>query len=204
MKRFVGTFAVVVGLVFTGQLASAQESTAGGGRAEVSAFPGGGVLFTESSGTPEFGNYALGGSFTFNFNRFVGVEGEGGGSFGIDQRLDFRSGTRSVRPPNTLAYNGNAIVYPGGNNHALVPYATGGVGGLTTFERPELGVNDRTPFLTGNVGGGVKYYFNNRWGVRGDYRFFAVRAKNDAPSFFGQETRYGHRVYGGLVFNVLQ
>jgi hypothetical protein len=204
MKRFVGTFAVVVGLVFAGQLASAQEPTASGGRAEVSAFPGGGMLFTESSGTPQFGNYALGGSFTFNFNRFVGLEGEGGGSFGINQQLDLRSGTRSVRPPNTLAYNGNAIVYPGGNNHAFVPYATGGVGGLTTFERPELGVNDTTTFLTGNVGGGVKYYFNNRIGVRGDYRFFAVRAKDTAPSFFSRETQYGHRVYGGIVVNVLQ
>ena len=204
MKRLVRSVAVAVGFVLAAHVASAQESGAGAGRAEVSAFPGGGIIFTESSGTPEFGNYALGGSFTFNFNRFVGAEGEGGGSFGIDQRLDLRSGSRSVRPPTTLAYNGNAVVYPAGNNRAFVPYATVGVGGLTTFERPELGVNDRTTFLTGNVGGGVKYYFNNRWGVRADYRFFAVRAKDDAPAFFGQETRYGHRVYGGLVFNVLQ
>lgn len=69
MRRFVGTFAVVVGLVFAGQLASAQESTAGGGRAEVSV-----------SGRRH--------------------------SLHREQRLDLRSGTRSVRPPNTLAYNG--------------------------------------------------------------------------------------------------
>ena len=28
--------------------------------------------------------------------------------------------------------------------------------------------------------------------------------QDDAPSFFGQETRYGHRVYGGIVLNVLR
>ncbi len=149
MKRIVGTFAVVVGLVFAGQLASAQESTAGGGRAEVSAFPGGGILFTESSGTPEFGNYALGGSFTFNFNRFVGVEGEGGGSFGIDQRLDLRSGTRSVRPPNTLAYSGNAIVYPAGNNRAFVPYATGASSTTSTTDGASAAIIDSSPSVPG-------------------------------------------------------
>jgi outer membrane protein with beta-barrel domain len=204
MKRFVGVFVVVVGLVFAGQIASAQERGASAGREEISAFPGGGILFTESSSASDFTNYALGGSFTYNFNRFVGIEGEGGASFGVDQRLSVRNASQSVKPPNTLAYNGNAIVYPAGNNHAFVPYATGGIGGLTLFERRALGVNDTTTFLTGNVGGGVKYYFNSRWGVRGDYRFFAVRSKDDAPSFFGQETQYGHRVYGGIILNVLQ
>ena len=204
MKRFVGRFGLVVGFVLAAHIASAQESGAIAGRAEVSAFPGGGILFTEASSGPDFGNYALGGSFTYNFNRFVGLEAEGGGTFGIDQKLDLRGGQRSAEPPNTLAYNGNAVVYPIGNNHAAVPYATGGVGGLTLFERASVGVSDRTTFLTGNVGGGLKYYFNDRWGVRGDYRFFAVRSKDDAPSFFGRETRYGHRVYGGLVFNVVR
>lgn len=191
MKRFIGTFSAVVGLVFAAQLASAQESGATVGRAEVSVFPGGGILFTENSSATDFTNYALGGSFTYNFNRFVGVEAESGGSFGVDQRLNVRTGSQSVRPPNTLAYNGNAVVYPTGNNHAFVPYATGGVGGLTMFERAAVGVNDTTTFLTGNVGGGAKYYFNNRWGVRGDYRFVTVRSKDDAPSFFGQDMRYG-------------
>ena len=203
MKRFIGLL-VITGFALTASSASAQEPGGSAGRAEVSAFPGGGILFTDSNSGPDFGNYALGGSFTYNFNRFVGVEGEGGGTFGIDQKLDLRSGTRSAKPPNTLEYNGNAIVYPAGNNRAFVPYATGGVGGLTLFERSELDVNDGTTFLTGNVGGGAKYYLSDRWGVRGDYRFFAVRSQDDAPAFFGRETRYGHRVYGGIVLNVLR
>ena len=32
----------------------------------------------------------------------------------------------------------------------------------------------------------------------------AVQSKDDAPGFFGQETRYGHRVYGGVLINVLR
>ena len=40
---------------------------------------------------------------------------------------------------------------------------------------------------------------NGRWGLRGDYRFVSVRADRSAPAFFGQETRYGHRVYGGVI-----
>ena len=40
--------------------------------------------------------------------------------------------------------------------------------------------------------------------LRGDYRFVAVRSKDDAPSFFGQDTRYGHRIYGGVVINAVR
>ena len=159
MKQLIGAF-LITGFALTASVASAQESGASAGRVEIGAFPGGGILFTESSSGPDFFNYALGGSFTYNFNRFVGVEGEGGGTFGIDQKLDFRGGQRSAKPPNTLAYNGNAIVYPTGNNRAFVPYGTGGVGGLTLFDRRQLGVNDTTTFLAGNVGGGVKYYLS--------------------------------------------
>src|SRR4029450_4338440 len=69
----------------------AQEGATGAGRMEIGAFPGGGVLFTESgSGAgPHFTNLGLGGSFTFNFNKWVGVEGEGGGSIGVRQTMTF-------------------------------------------------------------------------------------------------------------------
>ena len=73
------------------------------------------------------------------------------------------------------------------------------------FQRQELGVTDNTTFLTGNVGGGLKWYApNGRWGLRADYRFIAVQSKDDAPEFFGRDTRYGHRVYAGIVVNALR
>ena len=57
----------------------------------------------------------------------------------------------------------------------------------------------------GNVGGGVKWYApNNRWGLRGDYRFSATRSKDDAPVFFGRETRYVHRVYAAVIINTVK
>jgi hypothetical protein len=59
--------------------------------------------------------------------------------------------------------------------------------------------------LTGNVGGGLKWYASNgRWGLRGDYRFVMVRDTDEAPEFFGNVSRYGHRVYGGVVITALR
>jgi len=40
--------------------------------------------------------------------------------------------------------------------------------------------------------------------LRGDYRYLAVRANDSAPAFFGQETRYGHRVYGAVIINAIR
>ena len=36
--------------------------------------------------------------------------------------------------------------------------------------------------------------------ARADYRFFAVKGTDTAPEFFAHTaTRYGHRVYGGIL-----
>jgi len=82
---------------------------------------------------------------------------------------------------------------------------TGGIGGLTMYDRAEFGVASTETFLTGNVGGGLKWYApNGRWGLRGDYRFLAVRSNDSAPAFFGQQTQYGHRVYGAVIINAVR
>jgi hypothetical protein len=73
------------------------------------------------------------------------------------------------------------------------------------LEKTGLGIKKAETFLTGNVGGGLKWYApNGRWGLRGDYRFLATQSKDDAPAFFGQDTRYGHRVYGAVVINAIR
>jgi Outer membrane protein beta-barrel domain len=194
---------VAVASVLGASPAHAQESTAPGpGPVVVTIIPGGATFFTEDKDTngPSFGNYGLGGAVTVNFNRFVGVEGEVAGALGITQDLDFANGTSNLKTPNFLNYNGNLVV-SAPNRTSVVPYVTGGVGGLSLFEKPSLGINDTQTFFTSNVGGGVSWYAG-RWGLRGDYRFIAVTSKDDAPAFFGQETRYGHRVYGGVLLNV--
>jgi hypothetical protein len=124
------------------------------------------------------------------------------GSLGISQDLQFGGLTSDVKTPNLVNYSGNVVVsLP--NQSSVVPYVTGGVGGLSLLEKASLGINQTETFLTGNVGGGLKWYAG-RWGLRGDYRFVAVQSKDDAPAFFGQETRYGHRAYGGVILNLVR
>ena len=199
MKRSIAAaaIAVAVGLAGSGP-AYAQESSAPGA-VTITVIPGGATLFTQGKDTkePSFGNYGLGGAVDVHFNRYVGVEGEVTGAFGLTQDIEFTSGTSHVKSPDLLGYSGNLVV-SASRGGSIVPYVTGGVGGLTLFDYADLAIPTTETFLTGNVGGGVKW-FSGRWGLRADYRFTAVRSKDDAPAFFGQETRYGHRIYGAVL-----
>ncbi|HYT77190.1 MAG TPA: outer membrane beta-barrel protein [Vicinamibacterales bacterium] len=204
MKRFIAVLLAVSGLVGASQ-AYAQETAAAPGRVEVSIIPAGGIFFTEAKNTqePSFGNYGLGGALAVNLNRYVGIEGEVSGALGVSQGLaQFGGLTADARTPHMLNYSGNLVV-SAPNRSSLVPYVTGGIGGLSLFEKANLGINDTQTFLTGNVGGGVKWYAG-RWGLRADYRFIGVRSNDNAPAFFGRETRYGHRIYGAVLLNVGQ
>jgi hypothetical protein len=204
IRKVLATLAVVV---FAAASAFAQERGGGAGRFEIGAFPGGGMFFTKttSGNEPAFGNYALGGSFTLNANRWVGIEGEGGGTLGVRQAFNLgETAYTNERSPNTWMYQGNVVVNPGGSDRSIVPYGTLGLGGLTLCPcgdaKETLGVTAYKTYLTGNMGGGIKWFTTNHFGVRADYRFFVVRNNDTAPLFFGNETRYGHRVQGGLVF----
>jgi len=204
MKRSFAALITVITLGVSAPAFAQAREASGPGVVEITIIPGGGTFFTEGKDTqgPSFGNYDLGGSVTLNFNRWVGVEGEVSGALGISQSLDFSGATQTdVKTPHLLNYSGNVIVNAA--KGSVVPYVTGGIGGLSLLERSGLGINDTETFLTTNVGGGVKWY-SGRWGLRGDYRFIAVQSKDDAPAFFGQETRYGHRVYGGVILNVVR
>ena len=201
MTRWIAVLLTAVGLMGSGEV-YAQEATPGPGAVQVTFIPGGATFFTEGKNSqgPSFGNYDLGAGLAVNFNRYLGIEGEVSGALGIAQDLQLGGATSNLKTPNLLNYSGNLVVYAP-NKSSVVPYVTGGIGGLSAFERPSLGIDNTETFLTGNVGGGLNWYAG-RWGLRGDYRFVAVRAKDDAPDFFGQETRYGHRVYGGVILNV--
>ena len=202
MTRWMAVLISVVSVIGSGR-AYAQGVAPGQGTVVLTLIPGGATFFTEGkdSGEPSFGNYELGAGVTVNFNRFVGVEGEVSGSLGLEQDLTFAGQqTSNIKTPNLLNYSGNVVVSLA-NHSLLTPYVTGGVGGLSLFERPGLGITGTDTFFTSNVGAGVKW-FTGRWGLRGDYRFIAVQSKDDAPAFFGQETRYGHRVYGAILVNV--
>jgi len=209
MKRRIATMLAVmfgvVGLVGASQVYAQETNALGPGKLAVTIIPGGATFFTESSNAkgPGFGNYGLGAAVEYNFNRWVGVEGEVNGDLGVTQNLQLSGVTSNLKSPNLLNYSGNVVVHAA-NRSSVTPYATGGVGGLTLFDTAALGISQSDTFLTGNVGGGVTWFSNGRWGLRGDYRFIAVRSKDDAPSFFGQDTRYGHRFYGGVVINAVR
>jgi hypothetical protein len=198
--------AVLIAMLSIGGVtrAYAQETSPGPGTVEVTVIPGGATFFTGGDRGPSFGNYNLGGALTYNINRIVGVEGEVLTSIGIAQDLQFGGLTANRKSPNTLAYTGNLVLsLP--TQSSFVPYVTGGAGGLTMFKRASLGINSAETLLTGNVGGGLKWYApSGVWGLRGDYRFMATRSNDTAPAFFGQETRYGHRVYGALIINAVR
>src|SRR5262249_29549592 len=153
------------------RVASAQDAVAGPGTVVDTIIPGGATFFTESknnSNAPSFANYGLGAGVEVNFNRYVGVEGEVSGALGVTQDLQFGGVTSNKKTPNLLNYSGNLVINAA-NRSGVIPYATGGIGGLTLFDESTLGINDKTTFLTGNVGGGVKWFApNGRWGLRGD------------------------------------
>jgi opacity protein-like surface antigen len=189
-------------------MAAAQDTNeAGAQRVEIGVFPAGGTFFTQGSSGSEasFKNYALGASVTANISRFVGLEGEIGEGIGFKQTIDFSQiSVPNLTSPSTFAYNGNVAWYPGGKDHAFVPYVTGGLGGLTIRARDELATFDltrNTTFLTENFGGGVKWFANRVWGLRADYRYIMVNKSDSADPFFGlNDSRVGHRVYGSVVF----
>ena len=80
---------------------------------------------------------------------------------------------------------------------------------VTIFDRAALFIPETRTYLAGNVGGGVKWY-GTRWGIRADYRFLIVRSEEFVPApnvrlrppFFGRETRYGHRIFGGVILKL--
>ena len=201
MTRWIAMLLAVAGITSASQ-AYAQESAAGPAPVVVTIIPGGATFFTEGkdAGGPSFGNYDLGGAVTVNINRFVGIEGEVSGALGVTQDLALGGATSNLKTPNLLNYSGNVVV-SAPNHSSVVPYVTGGIGGLSVFEKQSLGIAGTNTFFTSNVGGGVNWYAG-RWGLRGDYRFVALKSKEDAPAFLGNETRYGHRVYGGVLLNI--
>ena len=123
MRRLVVTGFVLASFVSLTPV-YAQEGPAGAGRAEITIIPAGALFFTENSdaSAPSFGNYQLGGAFTYNVNQFIGIEGEVSSSIGISQSLDFGYPS-TVRTPDVLSYMGNN---PGATLDAAIAAASAG------------------------------------------------------------------------------
>ena len=195
---------VVLGTLCSAGIAAAQDTAPTPGFVEVTYMPVGAAYVPAKGNSPSFGNYGFGTAVTFNVNRYLGVEGELSTMIATTSDLQFGDLNSQVKAPNMLSYTGSVLVTPVTFNR-FIPYGAVGLGGVSMFARPALGVTDDQTFLAGNFGGGLKWYApNNRWGLRGDYRMGVVKSKDDAPGFFGAETRYMHRVYGAVVINTVK
>lgn len=199
------TFVIAAVVAATVTPAHAQENGPGPGTVELTLTPGGGLFFVSGGNESKFRNYDVGGALAFNFNRYLGVEGDGNLALGVyHQRVALGSVPLTEAPPNIVDLSGNmTLSAPGGTHHA-VPYAIGGIGSMVLLTHTDLGIASSKAFLTGNIGGGLKWYANGRWGLRADYRFVMIRSSDSAPEFFGREGRFAHRIYGGVILNLVQ
>ena len=191
---------LVVTMLFLLGTGVAFAQSTGVRRIEGGIYPAGAIVFQKGSNDsePKFGEYTFGGWGGYNFNNRLGVTSEFGIGVARRQDLNFALGQFSdVKSPYLANYSGNAIYHLRGNDQSIAPYITGGLGGLTLYKTngvSQFGFTSNPTFLTGNAGGGVKWYRTRNWGLQADYRWLAVKGKADAPVFFGlNHNRFGHR-----------
>jgi hypothetical protein len=181
------------------------QSTRGSGKAELTIIPGGWVSFAKPDVQPEpsFGEYIVGGSIAFNPGP-IGIEGELVAGLRRTQDLAFGTTTVNKKSPPVFIDSVSLVVPVVGRDHAVVPYVTGGISETTINRTRDVGQQDTETFVTGNVGGGVKWYSEGRWGFRADYRFYKSRSEFNAPgNFFGRVSRTYYRFYGALTVKLI-
>ena len=88
---------------------------------------------------------------TFNLSPFAAFEAEVGSMIAATSDLQFGDLSSDVKAPSMVNYTANLIVSVPISG-AFTPYAAMGMGGLTMFERPALGVLSDETFLTGERG----------------------------------------------------
>jgi len=72
-------------------------------------------------------------------------------------------------------------------------------------KQASLAINSTEKFLTGNVGGGLKWYApNGIWGQRGDYRFVAAESKTKAGVIWPGRAIRASRLYGAVIINAIR
>jgi len=202
-RRLIGASAIAL---MAAADASAQDLGVGARRAEWGGFPTGVFIFARHTpeDPPDFTNYAFGTSFAWNLNTYVGLEAEAGFGVGWTRAYNVRGVLVRQPMPDSAAYSGSVVISPIGNHRVIVPYVVGGMGALSLLPRDgteTVGVTSRETMLTGNVGGGLKWYSPHEWGVRLDYRLLLIDHHDEALPLFGESgAQVGHRLYAGLFF----
>jgi opacity protein-like surface antigen len=204
MTRRILILVSVVMLLGAGK-ASAQESV-GAGRVEIgAALFGFGATFLPQAdpSQPRLDSYVLSGALTRNLNHRYGVEGDFGFVFGT---RDVPASTTTAAPvdaktPNVLMYSANLVFNPIRSDRRIVPYVDAGVGAWSVFGGSQIGNFGLAPdatYLTGSVGGGVRWFIINHWGVRADYRYILIDQGSHTTALQPGHVS-AHRLYGALV-----
>jgi hypothetical protein len=187
--------------LLTSCAAFAQEN--GAGHVEIdSALLGGGTLFIPSA-APRSVGYVFDVATNLNVSRRVGIEGDFAWAMSRTHTTGLSGlAPASVRTPNMLFYTGNVLFSPLGHGRSFIPYVELGGGALSALggsPSDSFGLASDSTHLTANLGGGVRWFPMPHWGVRGDYRYIAIRNEN-APVAIGV-VPVGHmqRLLGALV-----
>jgi len=203
VSRSAACLLILMACVVAGAVPAFGQTTPG--KAELTIVPGGWISFAkpETAPNPSFGEYVVGGAITVNWT-MLAIEAELLAGLRRAQDLEFGSAPSVNKKTPPVFMDAVSLVFPLVRQHAAVPYVSAGIG-ETTFNRlRDVGQADTETFVSGFIGGGVKWYSSGRWGVRGDYRFIAVRAEDNAPgTFTGRQRRNAQRFYGALVVKLI-
>ena len=186
LRGLIGTLAALlaVACVSTNAFAGASDFV---GSTEISALAGAlslGTVFDPADEDPPLSLFVpeieLDGGFLWGLrvgHRFSRrVEGELSLGYGSGDVMvaDSVGVMRRTTGLSTVVYHLSALVYMPYFGEAFEPYAAAGLGG-TSYRPSSRAQIDRTSALTGNVGGGARYYLNDKLALRGDARLFVLR-----------------------------
>jgi opacity protein-like surface antigen len=201
IRRLLVSVMLPVAMAATSGVARAQES--GAGRIEIdSALLGGGTLFVPSAAPRSIG-YVFDAAANMNVSRRIGIEGDFAWGMSREHAVGL-SGIMpaTVRSPNMLFYTANVVFSPMGHTRKFIPYAEAGGGALSALggsPSDSFGLAPDSTHLTANIGGGVRWFPIPHWGVRGDYRYVAIRNENPPAGIGVVPVGHVQRLYGALV-----
>jgi hypothetical protein len=192
---FLGATLLISGAAF------GQE--AGAGHIEIdSALLGGGTLFIPSA-APRSVGYVFDAALNMNVSRRFGIEGDFAWAMSRQHTVGLAGvAPATVRSPNMLFYTANIIISPLGHSRKFIPYVEFGGGALQVLggsASDSFGLAPDSAYLIANIGGGARWFPIPHWGVRGDYRYIAIRNANPPVGIGVVPVGHVQRLYGALV-----
>lgn len=165
-----------------------------------SGFVGGGFDTSGNSPTIDANNsgFTWGGQVGYLWRGIVGPEFLADFSPNFDVTSVFIPGNTHVG-----SYMANAIAaIPLGADGQFTPYASGGIGSIQAaadvLSTDGTTHNNQNAVFGSNIGGGVMAFANNRFGVRGDVRYYHASTQHDFSGSFADQLM--QNVVSGLSY----